>query len=220
MPAIVRIKQYLTEAGKAGVGLMTGGLFSFTLAVIEHARGNSFSAISWGLAGGLAFMAGSFFAWLNERKKLEDYDKQRGRPEITASFTPIGDSHHMSWFLYLHNSSDNPAVDIHIEDIGYAGRVLRFMPPDSLIKGQTAPVGCGILYNGFRETNDVSSLFMSENTVPLNVPVFTLKIIFSSPDRINRKNWCFQAFFYYETQQKRMILSNQTLDVFNPATSP
>ena len=208
-----RIKQFITEAGKWGVSLMTGGLFSFTLALIEHLRGNSFTAVGWVLVGFLAFMTGAFLAWLNERKKLEELDKQRGRPEITADFMAIGGGVALpGWILYLHNSSDYPAVDIHIHDIRYGDRVLRFMPPSSLIKGQGTKVRCGILCNGWTETNDVSSLFLSENTVPLQTPVFDLKINFSSLDNLNRKQWVFRAAFYYEMQQRRLVLTGQKID--------
>jgi hypothetical protein len=208
-----RIKQFLTEAGKWGVSLMTGGLFSFTLALIEHLRGNSFTALTWVLVGFLAFMAGAFFAWLNERKKVEEQDRQRGRPEITAEFKAIGGSPLPTWTLHLHNSSDYPAVDIHIDDIRYGDRVLRFMPPSSLVKGQVANVRCGILCNGWTETNDISSLFLSENTVPLQTPVFNLKLNFSSLDNSNRRHWIFRAAFYYETQQRRLVLTGQRVDV-------
>lgn len=189
---------------------MTGGLFSFTLALIEHLRGNSFAALPWVLVGFVAFMAGSFFAWLNERKKLEEQDRQRGRPEITAQFSPIDAGSILpAWLLYLHNSSDYPAVDVHIADIRYGDKVLRFIPPASLIKGQTFTVGCGILYNGWTETNDVSSLFLSDHMVPLNTPVFDLTINFSSLDNANRKHWVFRASFYYEVQQRRLVLTGQ-----------
>jgi hypothetical protein len=209
----MRIIQFLTAAGKLGVGLMTGGLFSFTLALIEHVKGNSFSSLNWIMIGFVAFTAGAFFAWLNERKKVEDQNRQRGRPAITAELQPMdGGGHRQAWNLYLHNSSDYPAVDIHIDDITYNDKVLRFIPPSAIAKGATHFIGCGILCNGWTQTNDILSLFFTDNSVPLNMPVFKLRIIFSSLDKANPQHWNFHAFFWYEMQQHRLILSQQSIE--------
>lgn len=192
---------------------MTGGLLSFTVGLIEHLSGQSVRAVSYTIVGCTAFMVGAFLAWRNERIKLEQEEQKRGRPEVTADFRPFNDSPVQlpDWHLLLHNSSPYPAVDVHIDDIRHGERVLRFMPPAALLKDVDYFVRCGILCNGWTETNDILSLFMTEGSIPSMLPSFRLNIHFSSLDSSNRKHWIFSALFWYDFQQKRLVLSQQSI---------
>lgn len=57
---------YLRDAGRWGISLMTGGLFSYVLSGIEHFRGKSVTSGVWVLAGTFLFIIGGFFAWHKE----------------------------------------------------------------------------------------------------------------------------------------------------------
>lgn len=208
-----RFVQFLASAGKWGITLMTGGILSFTVGLIEHLSGRSFRAVTYTTVGCGAFLLGAFLAWRNERIKLEQEEQKRGRPEITADFKSFGSNPTQlpDWRLLLRNSSPFPAVDVHIEDIRYGDRVLRFMPPSALLQDVDYFVRCGILCNGWTETNDVLCLFLTNNSIPLSLPSFRLKIYFSSLDSSNRKHWIFSAFFWYDSQQRRLILSQQSI---------
>jgi hypothetical protein len=71
-----RFGQFLTAAGKWGVSLMTGGLLSFGVAVIEHFRGRSFTAITFTVIAFLAIMFGAYFAWDEANSRLACKDEE------------------------------------------------------------------------------------------------------------------------------------------------
>src|SRR5262249_12239120 len=150
-------------------------------------------------AGILLFFWAAYLTWNAEHTKLEQEEKKRGRPEITASFSSFIETENgvPSYMLALYNSSHFPAVDVHIEDIRYKDKVLRFQAPDAIVYSPSKTlVECGILCNGWTPTNDIMSLFEGEDL--RLIPNCKLKIIFSSPDSVNRKNWVFSALFWYD----------------------
>src|SRR5262249_13316946 len=71
-----RFGQFLTAAGKWGVSLMTGGLLSFGVALIEHFRGSSFTAITFTVIAFLAIMFGAYFAWDDSNSRLARKDEE------------------------------------------------------------------------------------------------------------------------------------------------
>ena len=189
---------------------MTGGLLSFGISVFEHYRGRSLTAASFTIVAFAAFMWGAFLAWRNERVKLEAEEQKRGRPDVTAEFGI--DDRSRKWVLYLHNSSSFPAVGVHIDDIKHGVRVLRFLPPASIRQNVDYAVKCGILLDGWHETNDIASLFSGDKLIGMS-PIFNLRIHFSSLDSATaQKHWILSAQFWYDLTQQKMILSNQRIE--------
>src|SRR5262249_16934282 len=76
----------------------------------------------------IGFLFGAvFLAWRDEHTKLEQEKQKRGRPEVTAEFKAFGGVPRQ-WALFIHNSSDSPAINLHIDDIRHNEKVLRFIP--------------------------------------------------------------------------------------------
>jgi hypothetical protein len=66
-----RFVQFLESSGKKGIGLMTGGILSFSIGVIEHFRDASIAAPIFFIIGVGAMLAGSYFAWAEAKQKLD-----------------------------------------------------------------------------------------------------------------------------------------------------
>lgn len=71
-----RFVLFVKAAGKWGIGLMTGGLFSWAFAAYEHFAGKSIPGLVWSTLALLLFTIGAFWAWNDEHNKyLNEKDK-------------------------------------------------------------------------------------------------------------------------------------------------
>ena len=66
-----RLLAFFMAAGKWGIGLMTGGLFSWSMAAYEHFSGKSIPGFWWAMLGFVLFIIGAFLAWNDEHQKYE-----------------------------------------------------------------------------------------------------------------------------------------------------
>jgi hypothetical protein len=77
-----RVLMFFRAAGRWGIGLMTGGLGAYLLALYEHVSGRSLSAFVWVSIGAALFIAGAFFAWNEQFSKA----MLAGNPEILVEY--------------------------------------------------------------------------------------------------------------------------------------
>ena len=60
--------RFFLAAGLWGIGLMTGGIVAYGMALYEHTSGKSLPAALWVGLGMFLFSLGSFLAWRGEEK--------------------------------------------------------------------------------------------------------------------------------------------------------
>jgi hypothetical protein len=87
-----RFGKFLKASGKKGISLMTGGIFSLSIAVYEHLEGASLIFLLFFGVGCIAVLLGSYFAWDEENKradaalfKIHDLEKPPNRPQVSFS---------------------------------------------------------------------------------------------------------------------------------------
>lgn len=159
----------------------------------------------------VSYLEQFFLAWRDEHTKLEQEKQKRGRPEITAEFKAFGGVPRQ-WALFIHNSSDSPAINLHIDDIRHNEKVLRFIPISAVSQDNDYPVKCGILHNGWTQTDNVASLWDGETFIGMS-PMFDLHIRFSNFDSLNaQKNWIVSARFWWNVQQQVIEMSHQSIE--------
>lgn len=73
---------FLASAGKWGISLMTGGLFSWGFAAYEHFSGKSIPGFWWGALGLALFMVGAYLAWNDEHNKFAAEKDKNEKPNF------------------------------------------------------------------------------------------------------------------------------------------
>ena len=187
---------------------MTGGLLAFSLTLLEHFRGGSLGATSFGVVATCALLGGAYLAWRSERIALEEEQAKRGRPSVTAEFKwERGD-----YNLYLRNSSSEPAVDLSVKDIAVGDKVLRFAPPSALRQEDGAElIPAWMIYNGHHFSPGIYWIF-EELQSKIGIPQYDLGIYFSSlDDRKAKRTWLFSAIFWFDPAQQRVIVQQQSI---------
>ena len=169
-------------------------------------KSNSWLISASFVAAVLLALVAAFLAWNKQYSDLESEKAKRGRPNVTAEFGLL--TH--KWYLSLSNSSEFPAVDIHIDDIRKATMVIRFGAVSSLRKDAFCAPSFGILRDGFTPADDLRILFSDEYRMD---DIFDLRVRFSSLDsRADKKAWVLSAQFWYDHQQRQMVIQNQSID--------
>ncbi len=146
------------------------------------------------------------------RRKLDEEQAKRGRPELMASFMMIM-GERPQWWLYLKNSSSLPAVNVNVRDIRNGSKVLRFENPGP-IHG-TAPTGvrCYILENGIQERNNVMAIFDGQQFYGQSSPSLALKVVYSTLDnRASQKSWELAALFWYDRLHDKLEMAQQSIE--------
>jgi hypothetical protein len=77
-----RFVLFLRAAGKWGISLMTGGVFSWTFAGYEHFAGKSIPGLLWGVLGLLLFTIGAFLAWNDEHNNYKSEKEKNEKPKF------------------------------------------------------------------------------------------------------------------------------------------
>jgi hypothetical protein len=116
----VRFLAFLRAAGKRGVSLMTGGILSFAIALIEHLRGNSLTSFGFATVALGAVMVGAYFAWSAERDRADAAEVHKkelecppGRPQLSfVRWSQPNQGYKSGFFLKNHGGV---AVEIIIE---------------------------------------------------------------------------------------------------------
>jgi hypothetical protein len=164
----------------------------------------------------LCAVVASYRVWAKEHMKLEI--AKQGRPVLTASFLPLGAAPPQV-MLRLQNSSSCPAVGIHVADIRFGTKVLRFFPPEALANGASQCIHCQILESGWKQQDDVTALFdVGDSAVKILVGrttsgILRLSVTYSNLDsRTSQKDWVLSCDFWYDYQQHRIFSGTQFLE--------
>jgi hypothetical protein len=80
---------FFAAAGRWGISLMTGGLFSWTFAAYEHFSGKSIPGFWWAVLGFALFMIGAFLAWNDEHNKYEIEKQKHDNPNFTLAVESV-----------------------------------------------------------------------------------------------------------------------------------
>jgi hypothetical protein len=192
--------------------LMSCAVFTFIgLYALVRGKSNSWTITAILITAGLLLLWASFLAWKKEHDDLESEKAKQARPNIAGEFK-WSDTVPKTLNLYLHNSSESPAVDISIQDVRVGEKVLRFTAPAVLHHGISGPVPCGELYNGYHQTNDVYWIVQDDHSTGTSSSIFSLRVNFSSlDDRAAKKSWRFDAVFWYDKVLQEMIVQNQSI---------
>jgi hypothetical protein len=162
---------------------------------------------------GLGVLYSFFVAWKREREKAEAEISKRGQPELTASFFVVsGDEPH--WLLYLGNSSQYPAVGIHIRDITNGTKVLRFSCSNPIRPGNSPTmIQCWILEDGIKDRNNVLGLFKGENIIGQSSSRHVLKVVYCDlASKVSQRSWELSVPFWFDTLNKKIDTGSQTIE--------
>lgn len=146
MPSNSRFVSFLTASGKKGIALMTGGVLSFGISLVEHWRGASLSVIIFAGIAIAAIMSGAFLSWREKDKETEGLkeelrNKNAMRPSIILGATS---KNFREWatpdpyLMWVQNTGVRTAAFISIDPINsISGRyTLRLTGPATLTAGQ------------------------------------------------------------------------------------
>ncbi len=132
---------------------LVSGIASVTLLVlgISFKRPNLVSEWFW-IAAAVCFAFASYRVWLKEHKRLEKLISVDKGPQIVADYEffvnrwqDIAElESQMSIPLVLRNLTDNPAFDLHIEDVNLGSYTVRFETVSKLLKESPANVRANI----------------------------------------------------------------------------
>lgn len=214
-----RLAQFFKAFAGDWLALMSGPP-TVPLTIAAFFVPNQIFKVLFGCLAVLCASVSSFRIWSKERTKLEEEIAKRGRPELTANFQFLAADPAPTVLLHLRNSSACSAVGIHIDDIRYGTKVLRFFPPESLPAGEGRCIDCQILESGWRERNNLNALFDRSNAIEqihqgkTSSDILKIRVIYSNLDsRLAQKSWVLSFDFWYDYQQHRIFSGTQSLEV-------
>jgi hypothetical protein len=200
-----KISEFISDAGGWGVASQVAAVVTLGFSIYEHAHDQPVPTYTLLVVSVVLFWLGALIAWENKRQALEEEIDKRSRPLLTAEFMALDNPPKTR--LTLTNSSDQPAVNVSIEDVRWDTKVLQFAVSKPIRSGPLTWVDSWILENGRHDENNVGAFFHGMLFAGDHSPRFDLRITYSNQDsRASVKNWVLSSAFYFDKLTGRVCM--------------